>query len=344
MFGKGKQGEFLRQVADVLDCTSDELGKLVGISGKSFRDWISERFLGEKRALEKLSRLSGVPLPKIVEERGQFWGARKYSRKGGLACLKKYGLPGTPEGSRKGGLVSQQRRRENPDYYRKLGCTIPNSFEFPRKKSKDLAEFVGIVLGDGGLSNAQLYITLNSIADRQYIGCVCDLVYRLFRFTPSQCFRRDANAVNLIISGKSMVEYLTNLGLRIGDKVKQQVDVPYWIKRDKGLSKYCLRGLMDTDGGLFTHRYWVNGKRYAYLKVCFSNLSQPLRKFVYRTLKLHGFNPKYAIDRHVWLYSDRESRKYLEVIGSSNERLLRKIRVSSKTNPNSTMFGYEKKE
>ena len=50
--------------------------------------------------------------------------------------------------------------------------------------------------------------------------------------------------------------------------------------------------------------------------------SQPARHLP--LIKVHGFNPRYAIDRHVWLYSDGESRKYLEVIGSSNERLLRK--------------------
>lgn len=326
VFRKGQQREFLLRVKKSIGYTSDEIGSLLGITGRSFRDWLSEKTLGEEEGLKKLSRISGVELPKIVEKRDEFWSARKYARKGALARLAKYGPPGTPEGRSKGGRVSQQRRRENPEYYRKLGCSIPNTFKFPHKESKELAEFIGIILGDGGLSNAQLYITLNSVADRQYIGYVRGLVFRLFRYNPTQHFRKAANAVDLIISGSSMVEYLTNMGLRVGNKVKLQVDVPAWVKRKRTFSRYCLRGLMDTDGGIFIHRYWVNGKRYKYLKACFSNLSQPLRKFAYDTLLEYGFNPRCAIDRHVWLYSDSESRRYIEVIGSSNDRLLKKVR------------------
>ncbi len=153
VFDRGKQGEFLRQVGDVFGYTSDKLGKLVGISGRSFRDWISERTIGEKVALEKLGRVSGVPLPKILEERKEYWSARKYARKGALVRLKKYGPPGTPEGRRKGGRVSQQRRRENPEFYKALGVKLRNEFTYP-EKSEELAEFAGIVLGDGGLQRS----------------------------------------------------------------------------------------------------------------------------------------------------------------------------------------------
>lgn len=79
--------------------------------------------------------------------------------------------------------------------------------------------------------------------------------------------------------------------------------------------------------GVFSHRYRVSGKKYEYLKLCFSNLSQPLRRFVYRVLGDCGFHPKYRSNNHVWLYSEAETRKYLQIVGSSNDRLRRKAMI-----------------
>jgi hypothetical protein len=83
---------------------------------------------------------------------------------------------------------------------------------------------------------------------------------------------------------------------------------------------------MDTDGGIFTHTYKVHGKSYAYLKANFTNASQPLLDFVYQTLRDNGFHPCNKQPHRIWLYSQVEARRYLEVIGSSNQRLLRKLK------------------
>ena len=127
-------------------------------------------------------------------------------------------------------------------------------------------------------------------------------------------------------SGVEIVKYLLKMGLRIGDKVRQQVDVPEWIKQSTEFSRWCVRGLMDMDGGIFTNSYVVNGKSYVYPKTNFTNASQPLLNFVYKVLQDNGFHPNNRQPRKVWLYSQVESRRYLEVIGSSNERLLKKVR------------------
>ena len=51
VFVKGEQRKFLQKVGCVLGLGSDELGKIVGISGRSFRDWVSEKVLGKKESL-----------------------------------------------------------------------------------------------------------------------------------------------------------------------------------------------------------------------------------------------------------------------------------------------------
>src|SRR3989344_3154088 len=95
---------------------------------------------------------------------------RKIGRKGGLSRMRLYGNPGTKLGRSLGGQKSLQTHRLNgasPFVVRKI--LIP-SF------SSDLAEFIGIVLGDGGITSRQVVITLHKDDDRDYAEYVVGLV------------------------------------------------------------------------------------------------------------------------------------------------------------------------
>jgi hypothetical protein len=110
----------------------------------------------------------------------------------------------------------------------------------------------------------------------------------------------------------------------MSNKAKQQVDAPDWIKNNKEYSIACLRGLMDTDGGVFLHKYKVHGKQYSYKKISFTNKSTPLILFVFEILRVLGFTPKLRDTleiKRVWLYNEHEVNRYLEVVGTSNYRL-----------------------
>lgn len=187
---------------------------------------------------------------------------------------------------------------------------------------------MGILLGDGHIGRWQWSVTLNSVADREYSKFVIKATEALFGFKPGVHFRKDSNTLVITGSGTRSIGYFQSLGLKTGNKVKQQVGVPDWIVEDEGLSIACLRGLVDTDGGVFIHRYKVNGKEYSYLKLCFVNRSVPLLNFAYRTLEKLKFNPK-IIDKvenkRVWLYNQQEVKGYLKKVGTNNPRLLRNI-------------------
>ena len=234
--------------------------------------------------------------------------------------------PGTIEGRRKGGQISQQRRRVNPDYYRKQGCNVAKTFLFPDKSDK-LAELFGIILGDGGITSRQLHITLNSVADHKYSIYVKQLIGDLLGECPHVYKRKDAKAVVLVVSGVGLINYLVSNGLLTGNKVVGQVDVPDWIKINQDYSTSCVRGLIDTDGGVFVHKYVSKGKSYSYLKINFTNMSQPLRAFIYTSLEHLGFHPKMQSFNKVWLYNEKEVLRYFQVIGSSNYRLLSKLKM-----------------
>jgi hypothetical protein len=68
-----------------------------------------------------------------------------------------------------------------------------------------------------------------------------------------------------------------------GSKLKQQAHVPDWILSNEDFSKACLRGLLQTDGSIYTDR--------TYLMVNFTNLVKPLVDDVYVMISKLGFIP-----------------------------------------------------
>lgn len=322
IFEKGQLNQFISRCKSQSNLSLPQLAQAILVERHTLNDWRRGERLPNLEKLKELSELTHIPLPAILETKSDTWG----SAKAGLIRQQKYGCTLSIEDRINGGHASQAARKANPEYYAKLGCPIPRDFVFPDHNDCQLAEFIGILLGDGCIQPEQVSITLNSDADRNYIIYVSNLVTDLFQYSPSIHPRFPTKATVLLISGKDFTAKLVSRGMKIGDKVRQQVDVPNWIKLNPEYSRWCLRGLMDTDGGIFTNSYVINGKSYVYPKTNFTNASQPLLDFVYNTLKSNGFHPNNRQPRKVWLYSQVESRRYLEVIGSSNERLLKKIR------------------
>jgi hypothetical protein len=234
--------------------------------------------------------------------------------------------PGTTEGRKKGGRISQLNRKNNPDHYLSCGCFIAKKIQIPKNKIQ-IAELIGIILGDGGITQGQIHITLNSISDRQYANYVRKLIENLFCLKTGMYKKKNANANVIYVSGVNLIKYMISKGLMIGNKVKNQVDAPNWIKQNIKLSTACLRGLIDTDGGIFFHNYTVKKKPYSYLKLSFTNKSLPLLNFVHKTLSELNFHPKFFGNNRVWLYSEKEVKTYLKTVGSSNNRLSNKLKI-----------------
>jgi len=299
VFEKGQLSQFLNKCTHETKLSIPQLAKLISVERHTINDWRRERLLPNLEKLVTLSESVHIPLPPILETKLDSWG----STKAGYIRQQKYGCTLSIEDRIKGGHNSQVVRKNMPEYYRSLGCNVRNQFTYP-SHNNHFAELVGILLGDGHIDkNGQFTVTLNSLADKDYVLYVSQLIKSLFGHEPSCYKHKESNAVTIYLTGKDVVGFLVMSGMKIGDKVKQQVDVPEWIKSDPELSRWCLRGLMDTDGGIFTNSYIINGKSYVYPKTNFTNASQPLLDFVYNTLKSNGFHPNNRQPRKVWLYS-----------------------------------------
>lgn len=318
VLNKMEQREFLMGVCEVLGINTERAGKLVGICGRNYRDWINGKLLPRKDAVMKLSEMSGIPIPKVIEEREEWWSGRVNGRTGGLKMIKKYGVTFTDDDRVKGGHISQLRRLQNPDYYRKLGCSVPNIFRTP-DRSDDLAEFLGIVLGDGGLTSGQCEISLHMVDDIEYSKHVQHLADKLFGAKSSVSSYPKHNVIKVVISGIMFTQLLEQFGLRRGNKIRYQVDIPDWIKEHPNYLRACMRGLYDTDGGTFTHNHKVIGHKYKHFGLTFTSSSIPLLHSFIDGLRQNGFSI-HATPVNVFIYGVKTSQRFFEIFQPNNPK------------------------
>jgi transcriptional regulator with XRE-family HTH domain len=287
-----------------------------GISGRTLRDWRRGKFLPTLDILEKIAKDFNIKLPPF-KTRPQYWYAVKGAKRGALKRMELYGPPGTTEGRRKGGLVSQQKRRENPEYYKKRGCILAKNFK-NLKKSEKLAELFGILLGDGCITYNQVKITLHKIDDKRYGEFVENLMLQEFREKPSRYERK--SVFDYMLSGVNLVKRIEDFGLKKGNKIKQKVDIPNWILEKRKFSISCVRGLIDTDGGVYVHRHVVRRKRYYHFGLCFTSASRPLLKSVHKILIELGINAKIQGETRIYIYGLKETLKYFKIVGFNNPK------------------------
>ncbi len=270
-------------------------------------------------AAKKLSKASHITLSDDVEIRDRYWYVHKGAKKGGYASIKKQGgRIGNPENQKHGWREWWEKIgkfRQPPQFHAKM-------IHKPRK-SVQLAEFIGIMMGDGGMHKYQAVITLHHIDDREYIDFVSRRIQKLFRIKPALYHIPRSSVFNIVVSRAAMVTYLHSLGLPIGNKVKQQFDIPDWIKENKKFVIACVRGLVDTDGSVFTHSYKVKGKWYHYKKLSFTSYSEPLRFSVAKILADLGMSPR-VTRKDVRLDSISDMEKYFSIIGSHNPKHLKR--------------------
>lgn len=318
LFSKGKQRKFINKILSKVSVK--EAAKICNLSQRTIRDWRREKFLMDLNALRKICKKASIKFPSHIELRDDYWYVAHGSSAGGMAVLKKYGrVGGDPE----------YRKKKWREWWERKGRYLNRSI-FKRKpinkppKSSDLAEFVGIMLGDGGITSKQVHITLHNRDDKEYIKFVCQIIKKLFNRTPNVNKHRCPLVSRIVVSSMDLIDYLIGLGLKRGNKIKQQIDIPGWIKRDKQYAIACLRGLIDTDGCIFTHKYKVNGKWYSYKKLAFASHSQSLRQSLFNILKNNGLSPRFAQEKDVRLDSIKDMQRYFKIFNSHNSKHLNK--------------------
>src|SRR3989338_8009129 len=319
-FQPGQQRAFIEDVLRLTGARTTTLAVQIGVCGRTVRDWRREKWQMDGHSLDLLCQLAHRPRPSSIALLPEYWSVAKASHLGGRRHIELYGSPGTPEGRARGGRNAQKLFRSNPGYFRSLGIAVRKPVTRPRL-SADLAELIGIMLGDGGMTNTQVKVSFNEL-DAAYADHVRRLITSVLGVSPAQVVDAHDHAFDLVVSRVEAVEVLESFGLRRGNKVQHQVDVPLWVWKRRDYRIACLRGLMDTDGCVCHHRYAVNGKTYGYCKLCFTSYSRPLLASAKRLFEgLRLFPTIHAYDGHrLYLHDTQAVRRYFEIVGTHNPR------------------------
>ena len=322
IFKKGKQTIFIDSIRKKSGLSSGELARKCNVCGRTFRDWGREKYSLPYDSLKKLCRITNIEMPR-VKILPEYWHIARASKLGGKRHFELYGSPGTPSGRRLGGFHSLETH-----YKFKTGFIRSKKIVLPRK-TENLAELFGIILGDGGVNKYQLTISLNWRTDHSYYLAVKKLIEKLFGL---RCLvLLSGSCVSVIASSVRLIDFLVSNGLKIGNKVAKQVDVPEWIKKNKKFSRRCVRGLIDTDGCVYFERHKYKRKLYKNICLNFSNRSMPLLKFVSSFLNRHAIKAKLN-QCSVKVGRAEDIKKYFKLIGSSNQKHLNKYNAHINTN------------
>lgn len=304
-----------------LGVSDDALANTCKVSVRTISNWRSSKStlpLGSYRILMAKARLEIDDSEILVVE--NWWNNSNAGKKGSLERTKRHGILGDGKSRQKGGQISYQRRKNDPaDIFARKSA---------RKAIKDvlLAEFVGIMIGDGGITEYQTVVTTNSEDDREHSQFVAQLAQKLFRIKPSLNDRNDSKCTRIVISSKELTNQLVELGLKRGHKLNQGLDVPDWVRKDEEFMKACLRGVFDTDGSIYQERHHRKGKTYCYSRLSFVSMSPQLRETMYESLRKFGFDPKIRGNRSVNLEQQKDIDMFFQIIGSNNPKHLRRYK------------------
>lgn len=292
-----------------------QIAELVGVSVRTITDWKSGKYTIPHEHFNKIIKLAGTekhkPKAYLLDD---WWNNKDASRKGASIRMQKHGPLGTPESRRLGGINSYRNRRHS-----KQSIFTPKPIKKPAN-SELLAEFVGIMIGDGGMTKYQTTITVHSEDDHDYSLFISGIIKKLFKIKPALRQRREAKCTVIMTSSVELVQYLKKKGVLQGNKIVRGLDVPQWIVKNKKYKATCLRGIFDTDGCIYWESHQIKQKTYCYPRWSLVSASPNLRKSVSDILFSLGFHPKTRSNRSVNLENQIEILKYFEEIGTNNRK------------------------
>ena len=149
----------------------------------------------------------------------------------------------------------------------------------------DLAEFIGVVLGDGHMSKFprtdELTIFSNS-NNPGFIKRYAGLMEKIFGKEPYVAKMSRVNCVRIRIYQKNIQK---RLGVPYSPRGHRWIEVPGWILNDRRYVVRYLRGLFEAEGS-----HCVHEKTSTY-KVFFTNRNVSMLRNVYMLVKGIGFHP-----------------------------------------------------
>ena len=192
----------------------------------------------------------------------------------------------------------------------KIGyCNKRADICIPIKHSGDLAEFFGILLGDGHVSHFQTMVTLGSKEDH-YVEYVANLFEKICGVKGAISTRKGGYH-DVYVGSVELTSWLLSQGLT-KNKVKNQVRVPSWIEHDPLFSKRFLRGFFDTDGSIYRLKFGT--------QLSFTNYSLPLLESLQKMLHALEYSPSAVSSHKIYLTKKEDIQRFFKEVRPMNAK------------------------
>jgi len=191
----------------------------------------------------------------------------------------------------------------------------------PQKTNKELAEFLGILAGDGCLTRGyEVTVTCNAIVDKPFVvNRVAHLFNYLFEITPRIRIQKNT----ICCYSKELYSFLSNeYNFPIGEK-KNRLFIPERIRQNSEFLVCFLRGVFDTDGSFYKHH-----KNTATVE--FISCSQGFLYEIYFALKKLNLKPSLS-RKGVRIYDTEKIDTFFNTIKPNNIKHLLKYQKFKET-------------
>ncbi len=194
--------------------------------------------------------------------------------------------------------------------------------------SRELAEFIGILYGDGHISHFQISVTLGN-KELSYVRYVAILMKKVFGGQPKisvrsyesdgQVYRNRYYDVYLgsVKASKWCIEH----GL-VQNKRKSPVCVTDWIFSQESYMNSFLRGFFDTDGSIYALSFG--------LQISFNNTSLSILKALQKALISLKYRPSSISCNKIYLTRKTDIKRFFQEIQPSNRKHIERYRNFSK--------------
>lgn len=205
------------------------------------------------------------------------------------------------------------------------------------EKEELVAEFVGIMLGDGsiGIYNTKagkrikihrtIKVTLNS-NEKEYINYIIKIFKEVLNVEPRLYYKKKEKAVDISTHRKDALNnVLNNIGLKMSPKWNN-MEIPKKYEKGK-LGLLVLKGLFDTDGCVTIFNN--NGIKYPRIEIRLSPC--PAQEQISKILDEFNFNYKIQnLERgktKIRISGKKELFKWFDLVGSSNPVHINKAKL-----------------
>ncbi|MFH1311168.1 MAG: LAGLIDADG family homing endonuclease [Nanoarchaeota archaeon] len=279
----------------------------------------------------------------------EFWGKEKYQkikkeigRKAIKKLQKKYGIVKLSQMAINGRLKKRKKRireleEKNKEFFREQKIFLNTkgikfsrydkmkNIKLPFEMSSELAEEIGIHLGDGCLSFNRKYFSVktNKKEENYMINFLFPLYKKLYNLDLK--LMKLPSVVGFEICSQTLFDFKNKvLGIPYGNKV-EKIEVPKVIteSQNKEIYRAFIRGLFDTDGCVNIIKSKKN-----YPVITFTIKSKKLISQTKEMLIRLGFIP-YAGKWRIDINGKFMLNKWLEEIGSNNPKNLVRLKQAS---------------